>query len=252
MAEYVRGAATVLRAARWRPILHERGNRTRYAALRASDVWSGAGLPRGRGPVLLIPGWMAGEGSMGPLARFLERLGYSPRVAPVGRNIGCYAETADELLPLLSAWAASDGPVALVAHSRGGVLAAELARRSPETISSVVTLSAPLLAPFASHPLVALHILAMATLGAFGRAGHVRPSCPAGACCADVRAAAGAPLRLRLVSIYTGDDGIIDPATCLHPSAQHVELSRSSHGGLLVDARAYRVIAQTLAGAGSV
>jgi hypothetical protein len=45
--------------------------------------------PKGDGhPVLLLPGFMAGEGTMKPLFKFLERLGYAPYQWDLGRNLG--------------------------------------------------------------------------------------------------------------------------------------------------------------------
>lgn len=248
MQGYTAGAVAIARAARWRPIGNERGTKARLDALRHDPVWSGTGLPRGAGaPVLLIPGWMAGERSVRPLAGFLERLGYQPAVAPVGRNLGCYAETGQQLDPWVRAQRQTDGPnPVLIGHSRGGVLAVELARRHPDVISGVITLAAPLLTPFGAHPFIAAHMLATAALGATGRPGLVRPTCPAGACCQTVRDNAAATVGVPLTSIIARNDGIIGPAAGRHPDAEVVTVD-ASHSGILADATTYQTIATELA-----
>jgi triacylglycerol lipase len=45
-------------------------------------VWCGVGVPCGGGShVLLIPGFLAGDESLGILASWLKRVGYQPRRA---------------------------------------------------------------------------------------------------------------------------------------------------------------------------
>jgi pimeloyl-ACP methyl ester carboxylesterase len=45
--------------------------------------------PKGDGhPVMLLPGFMASEASMKPLARYLKKLGYDVHHWDLGRNLG--------------------------------------------------------------------------------------------------------------------------------------------------------------------
>ena len=47
------------------------------AALLASPVWRGSGVPAGASrPVLLIPGFLAGDSSMTLMSSWLKRVGY--------------------------------------------------------------------------------------------------------------------------------------------------------------------------------
>ena len=47
------------------------------ARLFRSPVWRGDGVPAGNGrPVLLVPGFMAGDGSLGTMTRWLRANGY--------------------------------------------------------------------------------------------------------------------------------------------------------------------------------
>lgn len=50
-------------------------------------VFYGVGVPAGDGkPVVLIPGFMEGDGSLALLARWLQRVGYRPALAGVLLN----------------------------------------------------------------------------------------------------------------------------------------------------------------------
>jgi hypothetical protein len=50
---------------------------------------------------------------------------------------------------------------------------------------------------------------------------------------------------MRAVSIYSRSDGIVSWEACLDPSAEHVEVE-SSHTGMSVNPRVYRVLADVL------
>jgi len=60
------------------------------AALRRSPVWRGEAVAPGDGrPVLLIPGFLAGDGSLGTLTSWLRRAGYRTKRAGIRANVGC-------------------------------------------------------------------------------------------------------------------------------------------------------------------
>src|SRR4051795_639848 len=49
-----------------------------------------AGVPRGDGrPVVLLPGFLAGDQTLAVLGGWLRRLGYAPRVCGFVANVGC-------------------------------------------------------------------------------------------------------------------------------------------------------------------
>src|SRR4051794_34912429 len=60
------------------------------------DQMAGAGLP-----VLLIPGYMAGDGSLAPLARRLTELGHYPQYAGIAANVDCATRTTERLVERL-------------------------------------------------------------------------------------------------------------------------------------------------------
>jgi len=56
------------------------------ARLLVDPVYRGDGLPRGDGsPVVLIPGFLAGDGSLSVMNGWLKRLGWDPRGRPSPR-----------------------------------------------------------------------------------------------------------------------------------------------------------------------
>lgn len=98
-------------------------------------------------PVLLLPGFMAGEVSMKPLFRYLQKLGYDPYQWELGRNLGPKAVGVDgeKMIDRLEAIHAKTGrKVSIVGWSLGGAFARQLARRRPDLVRQVISLGSPL------------------------------------------------------------------------------------------------------------
>lgn len=98
-------------------------------------------------PVLLLPGFMAGEGSMKPLYRYLEKLGYDPYQWELGRNLGPRAVGADgeKMVDRLEAIYEKTGrTVTVIGWSLGGAFARQLSRRRPNMVRQVISLGSPL------------------------------------------------------------------------------------------------------------
>src|SRR5206468_573817 len=92
-------------------------------ALVSHKVWQSADDGRGTG-VVVAPGFAGADASMGMLRRWLTRRGYMPTGAGLGINVGCTEELVDRLEQRVAVHAdRTDGPVVLVGHSRGGMLA---------------------------------------------------------------------------------------------------------------------------------
>jgi pimeloyl-ACP methyl ester carboxylesterase len=91
-------------------------------------------------PVLTVPGFLAGDWSMIPLARRLRRAGHATFGSGLVLNCGCTEMLVDLLERRLEEVAGEAGrPVALVGQSRGGTLARMLAVRRPELVAGLVT-----------------------------------------------------------------------------------------------------------------
>ena len=232
------------------PIWQEARIALERAALSRDPVLRGQGVARGDGmPVLLIPGFMAGDLTLSLMSHWLGRLGYEPCRAGIRANVDCTGHAVDRLEASLERLAGHYGrPVAIIGHSRGGSMARILAARRPELVAAIVCMGSPLTDQFAVHPLVRVHVEAVAALGTLGVHGLFRRNCLLGSCCEQVRreAAAPFPAGVRFTSIYSRSDGIVDWRACLDPAATHVEVV-SSHCGMAVNGRVYTEIGRALA-----
>lgn len=225
-----------------------------HAALMRSAVWRGEGVPRGDGaPVLLIPGFLAGDPSLRTMAGWLRRIGHRPCRAGMRANVDCATRGIERLEAAVEELAQRFGRrVAIVGQSRGGSMARVLAVRRPDLVERIVTLGSPVLDQLAVHPLVRAQVTAVGLLGTAGVPGLFSRSCGAGACCARTReqALAGFPSAVGFVAVYSRSDGIVDWRACLDPAAQLAEV-RTSHVGMAVSPAVYRVLAAALAAPGA-
>ena len=228
------------------PIWREGRVALEHAALQRDPVLRGEGVPRGDGsPVLLVPGFLAGDPSLAIMAGWLKRIGYRPCRARMRANVDCATRALDRL----EAEAEALGrPVAIVGQSRGGTMARALAARRPDLVRSIVTLGSPLTDQFAVHPLVRVQVTALGALGTFGVPGLFSRSCTHGECCAETRELMAGPFprEVDFVAVYSRSDGIVDWRSCLDPAARHVEV-RSSHIGMSVHPDVYRAVGAALA-----
>jgi len=231
------------------PIWRESRLALEAMSLLRSDIWRGQGMADGEGqPVLLIPGFLAGDNSLGLMTMWLRRSGYHTSRAGIRANVGCSGGTLDRLIERLDDLAERQGRrVAIVGQSRGGQFAKVLAVRRPDLVSGIVTLGTPAYSPRAIHPLVQAQVLAVGVLGTIGAPGLLRHQCRNGECCRsfkeDLRGEF--PEDIGYLSIYSRSDGIVYWRTCLDAAAEHLEVE-ASHCGMSVNPRAYRAIAATL------
>jgi triacylglycerol lipase len=220
------------------------------ARLLADPVWRGRGVPHGDGsPVLLIPGFLAGDSSLAVMASWLRRLGYRPRRAGIAFNVRCADIAVDRLERTLHHLHLSTGQqVAIVGHSRGGHFGKALASRCPSEVSKVISMGAGLDDPFdisrttkAAVESVRRSIVRRdperAALGCF------TTSCV----CRYARDfEAPFPKDVPLTSLYSKGDGVVRWQACVVPYARCVEV-RSSHIGMAFNRHAYREVARALA-----
>jgi triacylglycerol lipase len=221
------------------------------AALRSSPVFRGLGLPPGeRRPVLLIPGFMAGDASLGTMAQWLRRAGYCTHRTGIRANLDCSEEACKRLEARLEHMADRHGErVVVIGQSRGGVFARALATRRPELVSGIVTLGSPTRSMLAVHPLVLTQIGLVSALGSARVPGMFRFSCLRGKCCEDFRPAIQAPVPddVGYVAVYSRSDGIVQWRSCLDPEADELVEVSASHCGMGVNAQAFLAVANALA-----
>ena len=101
--------------------------------------------PRGDGhPVLVLPGFTAGDGSTRFLREYLRERGYAAHGWRLGRNVGMHREIAGKLRTRLEElFARCDRKLTLIGWSLGGIFARELAKLAPERVRQVITLASP-------------------------------------------------------------------------------------------------------------
>lgn len=117
-----------------------------------TSLWSYPWLkkaPRGDGqPVLVLPGFLAGEATTLMLRHYLKSLGYRAHTWKLGRNLGPIGEKEHEIHDRLQELVRRyKRKVSLVGWSLGGVYARELAWMAPEMVRQVITLGTPIRHP---------------------------------------------------------------------------------------------------------
>jgi triacylglycerol lipase len=231
------------------PLWRESRAGVEAAVLFRSSVWRGGGVPDGAGrPVLLIPGFMAGDSSMATLTRWLRENGYRTHRAGIRANVGCSEEYLGRLEARLEQLSAATGErVAIVGQSRGGVFARVLAVRRPDLVCGIVTLGAPTVSQLSAHPFVLAQVLVVGALGTGKVPGMFRVSCLRGACCERFRAdlANAFPEAVGFTALYSKTDGVVDWRACLDPAAEQVEV-RASHLGMGLNAEVYAELGNAL------
>jgi triacylglycerol lipase len=199
-------------------------------------------------PVLLIPGFMAGDASLTMLRAWLRRRGHRVAMSGMRANVDCAEQIVGRLETQLLELAAETGrPVFLIGQSRGGALARSLAVRNPDSVSGLVMLGSPVCDSLAVSAPVLRTVRWLARLGDLGLPGVFSSRCKDGACCATFRDDLAAPLAasIEAVAVHSRSDGIVDWRACLDPHAQPIEID-SSHAGMSVHPGVYRVLEAAL------
>ncbi len=188
-------------------------------------------------PVLLIPGFMAGDGTLAGMAQMLRHHGYRTYRSGIHVNVGCTRQSADRLERRLEAVAERRGrKVTIVGHSLGGMLARGLAARRPDLVAGIVAMGSPILAPAAVHGVLVRDAELLTRLTRAGFGGMMGADCISGSCAEESFEETHRPLAegLGFTAIYSKRDGIVDWRACLDPAAVHVEVT-TSHCGMAVD-----------------
>jgi len=205
-----------------------------------------AQMPRGDGhPVLLLPGFMADEGSLFALKAFLGGRGYAVQTWGLGRNLGFQRRHAQALEQKIRHLHHSSGRrVSLVGWSLGGVFSLYGALQAPECVRQLITLGSPVnVGPEGSQasPLVkALYRMVAHPLGAEVHVmqprakqlrEHLLPAVP-------------------MSCLYSISDGVVPPqeATVDGPGQQCENIRvAGSHTGLGFNAMVLCIVADRLA-----
>jgi triacylglycerol lipase len=223
-------------------------------ALFVDPAFYGFGVPRGDGRlVTVLPGLFGGDLYLEPLRRWLGRVGYSPVRSTLDFNAGCLQRLREQVYrEIMRRMDGAPRPIAIIGHSRGGLIGWALASRLQEQVSHLVLLGSPVSAFRGSvasgDPL--------APAGAVGRAlmrisdelrDMLDPDCSYPTCGCPLVDDIMGPLspRTQLLSIHGGDDQVV--AGMAQTTEGEVVQVKASHLGLVYNPQVYHALGRFLA-----
>jgi pimeloyl-ACP methyl ester carboxylesterase len=217
-------------------------------ALLCDPVYYGFGVPRGRGePVLLIPGFFAGDYSIAPLGQWLARIGYRPYLSGIDWNIGCPGRRLERLKRRVEMIVREEArPPVIIGHSLGGLLARSLAASSPVLVSHVIGLGAPVSVGRAALR-TEFRLALRAAEALLDVLTNASPRCATAECgCALNGRSRFDAVECGYSAIFSRRDEVVEWRTCVDPRGDNHEVS-GGHRSLIVNAQVYRRLALILA-----
>ena len=224
-------------------------------ALLADPVFYGIGVPRGDGKlVVVIPGLLGNDLYLQPLRRWLGCVGYSPVRSTLAFNAGCMQRLREQIhQEIMRRMEVDPRPIALIGHSRGGVMAWALASQLQENVSHLVLLGSPVASfrasvasgnPYAPAGIVARMLMRISE----GLREILDPDCNYPNCgCALVNDVMNhLSARTAVLSIHGSEDLVVGEAAQSTSDGQNV-LVNASHVGLVYNAQVYRALGRFLA-----
>jgi pimeloyl-ACP methyl ester carboxylesterase len=222
-----------------------------FVQLLADPIYYGAGVPRGDGRlVLVLPGLFGNDWYLQPLRFWLNRIGYRGVPSSLALNAGCPERLTREIERSLERRRQSTGgPLAIVGHSRGGILARAIASRLGEDVSHLVLLGSPVGAMTRWGGSQAFRRPGNAAVAEAGtRARRILdPDCEAPFCGCPFPEDFARPLSpaTKVTSIYSREDPIVPAWSCSVAGGRNIEVS-GTHTGLACNARVYAEMAEAL------
>ncbi len=222
-----------------------------WLRLRLSPVYCGRGLPRGAGePVLIVPGFLAGDHVMVEMHRWLRRIGYAAHRSGIVWNTDCPDQTARELARRVESIHARSGtPVRVIGHSLGGMLAKSLVQLVPGSVDRIITMGSPFRDLVRAHPAVVglWEQLKAGRSAVVGR--NLRASCGTGHClCPFVRHLLDPePSEVPQFAVFSKNDGVVHWEGCIEDDDAHNSEVTCTHIGMAFDVDTYTAVAERLA-----
>ncbi|ANH38487.1 Alpha/beta hydrolase family protein [Nocardioides dokdonensis FR1436] len=199
-------------------------------------------------PVLLVPGFLAGDYTLRFMAAALRKQGMRTYRSHIVANVGCTLDAAHLIEQRLEAIANKRGTrVQLVGHSLGGMLARGIAVRRPDLVSGIVTMGSPMLAPAAHHRALTAGLGGLIALSKVGVPRTMTVDCVGGPCARESfeESRQPVPADVAFTAIYSRRDGIVDWRACIDPTATAVEV-RTSHVGMVMDPAVITAVTEAL------
>jgi len=225
------------------------------AALHRDPVFYGRGAPRGDGRVVVvIPGLFGNDAYLQTLRGWLGRIGYSAARSTLSINAGCPDRLRTQIeRSLPRRLERRPGPMCLIGHSRGGMLAWAISSRLQQQVSHLVLLGSPapaVVAMMSSGEAYVPTTVANSSVVSAGASAlrMLDPDCAVPNCGCPYTDDLRRPLHpdTRVLSIYSRDDPIVGPASCRVSSGTNIEIG-GSHSGLAHNRTAYAHLARFLA-----
>ncbi|MCE3288686.1 MAG: alpha/beta fold hydrolase [Caulobacter sp.] len=196
--------------------------------------------PKGDGhPVLVMPGFIAGDFSTKLLRRYLTELGYEAHAWELGSNLGPHSigRDGERLMDRLETiYAESGRKVSLIGWSLGGVMARELAKRMPDKVRQVITLGSPFTGePTASNVVKIYQYITGEKMSDGKMQARI--------------AASREPPPVPSTAIFSKGDGVVSWRNCIErpsPTTDNIEVL-GSHCGLGVNPAVLFAVADRLA-----
>ena len=221
-------------------------------------VFYGFGVPRGDGaPILLVPGFLAGDLSMSMLGEWLRRVGYQVHYSGINCNTDCPDRMVQTMVGQIARIVERSGRrLIIIGHSKGGYLARVLALKWPHLIRHVIALGSPFNEPLDVHPFTLMLVELVKAVYRHrwaGRAGshsaHYGPLCYSTGCQCDFALGLrqDLPEEVRYTAIYSRQDGVVRWRHCLgQVPDDNIEVF-GTHLGLICNSQVYRQLGRVLA-----
>jgi alpha/beta hydrolase family protein len=196
--------------------------------------------------VLFLPGFMAGDVTLAPMAAFCRWLGHHTAHAGIWVNSNCPRDTLQHVSARLLQIhrIRPNAPIVVVGHSLGGLYARGLSYLHPEIIERVITLGSPI-----KRPRRAANFAVEAVARSMAALRGKNNGCMSESCVCGLRIPDRAP-EVPTTVVYSRTDGVVHWESCIDPTnsqmIEHVEVM-GSHVGMAVNPDVYRIVADRLA-----
>jgi triacylglycerol lipase len=218
-------------------------------------VYYGAKEEQGDGRVVMvIPGLFGGDLYLEPLRTWLRRIGYTAVRSTLTVNAGCPLRLRDQVQAQIANWQQrKTDPLALVGHSRGGVIAWSIAAQMVERVSHLAVLGSPLIV-YRQSAASGQDVPRRTQMGRLlGQASNfarrmLDPNCNFPACnCAFVRDMdRSLSPTTAFLSIIGRDDEVVPPESSGIPAEQIIEVG-GGHAALVYNPEVYHALGRFLA-----
>ena len=214
-----------------------------YEFLPLAGRWPMRPRPRAESAskIMMIPGFMAGDASLYPLATALRGMGHRVFFAGIWSNMDCPRQTIERLSRALeSAFDIGGRKVVVVGHSLGGIYARELARRFPPLIERTILLGSAIREPLDnSNPFVRMWFMATRRRHHEGDTCLEHMSLLCGAHRSDP-----AP-EIAETIVYSRRDAVVDWRSCIEsgPNVEAIEV-RAGHNSMPFSPEVFAIVAE--------